>query len=160
MVVFEVAAKLNLRLQASLFPETLTGNRLLLVLIKVLNHVSHVCINSKTDTELLKHAKWWKNWDLHACLRLSLCLTACLLNNIKQLLSGYLLLSSQSPLASHAGATHFSDCLHQVSLADRSEHSFFAEEWLLDLTNHGTLLHVVDDMRGVISKYQVSVDDA
>ena len=102
MIEFKVAAKLNLRLHACSFPEALAGNWLFLGLIEVFNHVSHVSIDSKTNQEFLKHTERWEYRDLHACLCLSFCLPASLLDDVEQLLGGNLLLSSKSPLSCHS----------------------------------------------------------
>ena len=112
VIEFKVAAKLNFRLHACSFPEALASNWLFLSLIEVFNHVSHVSINSKTNQEFLKHTERWEYWDLHACLCLSFCLSASLLDDVEQLLGGNLLLSSKSPLSCHSWVSHCWDCLH------------------------------------------------
>ena len=160
-VLFDELAQVALLAHACCIKEALSSDwGHFLILSEVCEHLIHVSITGHANEELLQHAREGNDWHLEASASLALLNTTRVLDEVEKLANADLLAASDGELAGSASVHGLGDGVGQVTRVHWLELSVVGEEASLDLSSHGALVHVVDEMRGVRPVDQVRVEDA
>ena len=152
MMVLEKLTKSFLRLRSGRLPEVFSGNGAVLVFAEVGDHLCHVSVLADSDEELLEHLSNGQNRGLESRPSRVLLLAARFLNQVQKSARAYFLSTSDSELASNGSVHAQSDSTSQISVMHRLELGILRQERSLDLTGHGALMHIVNQMSWVLAK--------
>jgi len=159
-MTLEKLAQVLLRLSLRRFPEVIASNWSVLVLAEVSNHFSHVGVSSHANEELLEYASDWQQWDLESSACLASWDATRFLDEVQKLARAKFIGATDGVLSSeflfHTGGNGSG----QVSVMNRLELSILREEGSHDLASHSTLVHVVNQVSGILSKNEISVKNA